>query len=336
MAIMKMSQLFLLFNVISCLLAVQALRTPFRSIRHTAVATGAATSRYTFLMASTGGNALYPDPTPGAPVLKNVDKETNVAFMSIALSGEQTQAAFTKSCELFNEEVKTRGYKAAGFRPGAKLPPAYLYQMFGEDRVKLLCGTLLSEEIQDECEKTGMLFVGRGRITNFNEASFMAGKSHIMDIECDLWPEITYSKDGYKNLVVTAVNSSVDQEKCEQVKQNIRERYKELAPTPAGYAAKLGDVIVANMRGFEKNPDGSKGPALPAVAGGDNVEIILETGKFTEGSYMYCQYSSRETRVCMISQCCGGSYHRNDHWILKIMLVDDIKERILIRVRVFA
>ena len=239
--------IFLIFNAVSCLLAVQGLRT-FGSIRRT-VSTFGTSARYTSLSA-TGGNALYPDPTPGAPVLKNLDKETNVAFMSIALTGEQTQAAFTKSCELFNVEVKTRGYKAAGFRPGAKLPPAYLYQMFGEDRVKLLCGTLLSEEIQDECEKTGMMFVGRGRITNFNEASFMAGKSHIMDIECDLWPEITYDREGgYKNLVITAVNSSVDKEKCEQVKQNIRERYKEYSPTPAGYKAQIGDTVVVNMKG---------------------------------------------------------------------------------------
>ena len=43
--------------------------------------------------------------------------------------------AFTKACELFNEEVKERGLKVAGFRQGAKLPPAYLYQMFGEDKV---------------------------------------------------------------------------------------------------------------------------------------------------------------------------------------------------------
>ena len=68
--------------------------------------------------------------------------------MAVALTGEQTQRAFSKACDLFNEEVKARGYKAAGFRPGAKLPPAYLYQMFGEDRVKLMCGNLLSEEIQ--------------------------------------------------------------------------------------------------------------------------------------------------------------------------------------------
>ena len=78
--------------------------------------------------------------------------------------------------------MKERGYKVAGFRQGAKLPPAYLYQMFGEDKVKLLCGNLLSEEIQDECEKTGMMFVGRGRITQFNEDTFTAGKPHNIEV----------------------------------------------------------------------------------------------------------------------------------------------------------
>jgi trigger factor len=269
---MKIQQLLVISNVIG-LFTVQSFRQPFRAVHLKST-----------LSATTGGNALYPDPTPGSPVMKNLDKETNVAFMSIALTGAQTQAAFAKSCDLFNEEVKTRGYKAAGFRPGAKLPPSYLYQMFGEDRVKLLCGTLLSEEIQDECEKTGMLFVGRGRITNFNEGSFMAGKEHIMEIECDLWPEINYTGDkGYKGLVVEAISSAIDMEKYEQVKQNIRERYKELTITPLGYAAQLGDVIVANMKGYEKNADGSKGALLPAVANGDGVEIVLEKGKFADG-----------------------------------------------------
>lgn len=84
----------------------------------------------------------------GNPIVKKIDKETNVAFMTIGLSGEQTQKAFKKSCELFNEEAKTRKYKITGFREGATLPSTYLYQIFGEDKVKLLCGSLLSEEIQ--------------------------------------------------------------------------------------------------------------------------------------------------------------------------------------------
>lgn len=153
---------------------------------------------------------------------------------------------------MYNQEVRERGYKVSGFRQGAKLPPAYLYQIFGEDKVKLLCGNLLSEEIQDECEKTGLMFVGRGRITSFNENAFVPGKPHVFEIECDLWPEIKYGTggaDGYKGLSVTVSATAIDMEKYEQVKQNIRGRYKVLSETPLGYAAKMGDVLVANMKG---------------------------------------------------------------------------------------
>ena len=152
--------------------------------------------------------------------------------------------------------------------------------------MKLLCGNLLAEEIQDECEKTGLMFVGRGRITEFNENSFTPGKPHVLEIECDLWPEIKSGAaggSGYKGLKVTVTANAIDMEKYGQVKENIRGRYKELSPTPMGYAAQMGDVLTANMKGYETLPDGSKGVSLPAVAGGDGVEIGLEAGKFMEG-----------------------------------------------------
>lgn len=86
-------------------------------------------------------------PLPGSPVLKAIDEDTNVASISIAIPGAATQQAFNEACDLFNEEVQKKGYKIAGFRPGAKLPPQYLFQIFGEEEVKKFCGTLLSEAI---------------------------------------------------------------------------------------------------------------------------------------------------------------------------------------------
>ena len=221
---------------------------------------------------------------PGNPVITRMDKENSVCVMEITLSGEVTQRAFTKACELFNEEVKSRGYTAAGFRKGSKLPPAYLYQMFGEDRVKMLTGNLMSDEIQDECEKTKLMFVGRGRITEFNVDNFTAGKPHTLTLECDMWPDISYGAGaGYKGLHATAVKVEHDDSKMHAVKKNIQERYKELVPCEESYAAQMGDVVVASMRGYEKSADGSKGAELDAVASGDSVEIVLEKGKFMEG-----------------------------------------------------
>lgn len=221
-------------------------------------------------------------PTPGNPFITKMDKENSVAEMEITLSADATQKSFTKACELFNDEVKQRGYTAAGFRKGAKLPPAYLYQMFGEDRVKMLTGNLMSEEIQDECEKTKLLFVGRGRITNYNVEKFTSGKPHTITVECDLWPEISYGS-GYKGLTAKAVKVEQDDSKANAVKKNIMERYKDLSPEGPTYEAQMGDVVTANMNGYEMNADGSKGLGLDAVASGDSVEIVMEKGKFMEG-----------------------------------------------------
>lgn len=231
------------------------------------------------------GFQLYAGVTTGdAPVVKKIDKESNIAYMTVTISADDTQKAFAQACELFNVEVKERGYSVPGFRKGAKLPPAYLYQIFGEDKLKKFCGTLLSEAIQDECEKTGLMFVGRGRIMEFNEAEFNAGKPHTMAVECDLWPTIEYSGEGgYKGITVTVTKKTVDQAKLEKVKSSIKERYKLVEDTPVGYAAKMGDIVVGNMQGFFAEEDGSKGAPLPAVASGDQQEIELQKGKFMDG-----------------------------------------------------
>lgn len=220
----------------------------------------------------------------GKPYVAPGGDDEHVSKMTVVVSGEATQRAFTKSCEMYNDEVKTRGYKVPGFRPGAKLPPNYLYQMFGEDSVKRLCGSLLAEDIQDECEFTGQAFVGRGRIVDFREKEFVAGQPHLIDVECDLWPKMTYgAPDGYKGLKCTVKRTDFDTDKYEQVKMSIRERYKIQTATPMGYAAQSGDVIKANMKGYEVKDNGEKGEALPAVAAGDAVEIPLEKGKFMDG-----------------------------------------------------
>jgi len=156
--------------------------------------------------------------------------------------------------------------------------------MFGEDNVKGLCASLLGEDIQSECDKTGLALVGRGRILDFQTVDFSAGKPHNVDVEVDLWPQIGYGDgDGYKGFAVTVDRPPMDEDKYEKVKKSIQERYKKLGDTPVGYAAQMGDVVTVNMRGYELNGDGSKGDMLPNLASGDNVEIHLESGKFMEG-----------------------------------------------------
>ena len=41
-------------------------------------------------------------PTPGSPVIKFINKESNIASMSVAIAGDITQKAYTEACDLFN------------------------------------------------------------------------------------------------------------------------------------------------------------------------------------------------------------------------------------------
>lgn len=114
-------------------------------------------------------------------------------------------------------------------------------------------------------------------------SSFVPGESHAFEVEVDLWPDITYSDGGYRGLSVEVAQTAEDQQKMNAVKENIREKFIILEDTAANYQAKLGDVLMVNMRGFEKDASGNKGAALPSIASGDQVEIVLEKGKFMEG-----------------------------------------------------
>lgn len=84
--------------------------------------------------------------------------------------------------------------------------------------------------------------------------SFEAGKDHTIQLECDLWPEISYVKqasgknDGYKNLQISAVKPTIDMDKYNSVKQNILERYKSLEDAGVDHASEAGDVVVVNMK----------------------------------------------------------------------------------------
>ena len=48
---------------------------------------------------------------PEKPIIKKMDETENLAVIEVVLSPGQTQKAFDAACEMFNDEVKTRGYK---------------------------------------------------------------------------------------------------------------------------------------------------------------------------------------------------------------------------------
>ena len=66
--------------------------------------------------------------------------------------------------------------------------------------------------------------------------------------------------------------------------KDLKDRQASLAPKSGDSPSlEMNDACVVNMVGFLAKEDGSKGEPLPNAASGDQVDIIMETGKYMAG-----------------------------------------------------
>ncbi len=101
------------------------------------------------------------------------------------------------------------------------------------------------------------------------------GKTHYIDVRCDLTPTIHYqSPDKYRLLNVTLERTPEDIYRIELFKKEIQQKYCVLSPVSNEYKAQFGDVVKIQLKGFEIAPDGvSKGAALPPIANIHGIEV---------------------------------------------------------------
>jgi trigger factor len=224
-----------------------------------------------------GGAPRFASP---APVIEKGANST--VTIRVQISAEDTLAAFENAAKDFAKGVDIRG-----FRKGSKIPTQVVVASIGADAVK-------SKAIDD------LNNMALARVNQMNEVTligssvlehgedhwlgvFEPGKDFEFNIKCDVWPEINFVK-GLEDLPkLTVEQEPVDTFKVEEALKGLQERYLTTAPTASGTEAVEGMVVVGSMHGFTVNDNASKGTPLPAVASGDDVEIVLETGKFMPG-----------------------------------------------------
>ena len=71
----------------------------------------------------------------------------------------------------------------------------------------------------------------------------------------------------------------------DQALEALRERYCDIEDAPADHVAKEGDVAMVDIDGYLRDEDGNRAGELPiqGAVGGDDLELILEPGKFLPG-----------------------------------------------------
>ncbi|RYG67995.1 hypothetical protein EON64_06150 [archaeon] len=226
-----------------------------------------------------------------------MDVEGGTVRLLVAVTGARTAGVFEQACALFSQEAQRDLKRApAGFRTGSRLPPSQLFQLFGEAAVKSFALSLLSTDVQSQCDAIDTIthnnsdsrddgpvqLVGRARLLDLRLDAFKPGQQHLLEVEVDLRPRIFFASS-YRNLHLhlplfssRQVSSPDMQRRIEQVYRSIRIRYQQLQDTEAGYCAHLGDVLLAIIQGHVLRPDGSVGDRLPELGASKEVQVPLD------------------------------------------------------------
>jgi len=212
--------------------------------------------------------------------------------ISLKIPGKATQAAYDKACFELSKTLVV-----PGFRKGARIPPQVLEQCMSSkeggryalrvEAINSLLGQLIGPALKDE---HGLEPIGQPSLVVPVEdlaATFSPGEDVELLVKCDVWPEIQWAEDNggkpYYGLTGSYSRKPFNQEKMDKAMNDLRERYATLQPAAEGSILAIGDACRVNMVGYMAKDDGSKGDPLPNAASGDNVEIVLGTGRYMVG-----------------------------------------------------
>lgn len=256
-----------------------------------------------FLVASASSSASSSEATDTTTDSVVVQRLPDSAVeIRIPVPGPATQAAYDKVCTELSKTIAI-----PGFRKGSRIPPKVLEQAMsakgGRNALKVQAiQELLGQLIEPSLKEQSLDPIGQPTLVTPVEdlaKSYVPGEALILPVRCDVWPDIhwkTESSSGgseaagkpYLGLTGKYSRKPFNQEKLDKALADLRERYATLEPiVDSDHTLKMGDACTVNMVGYmaQQSDDGSyvKGEPLPNAASGDNVEVVLGTGRYMEG-----------------------------------------------------
>lgn len=244
------------------------------------------------------GGAVSPAATPATTTPSTTTTtmtrlENSSVALDIVVPGTATQAAYDKVCMELSKTIQI-----AGFRKGARLPPAVLEQAMaaksgGRNAIKVQAiSELIGTWVEPALREQALDPIGQPRLTPLSAedmaaTTFVPGQPLTLSIQCDVWPEIVWSGP-YTDLTGTYQRKPFDETKLQAALNDLKERYVVLEPidnTNSNYQLQMGDACTVNMVGYMAADDAGtvKGELLPDAASGDKVEVVLGKGRYMEG-----------------------------------------------------
>lgn len=177
--------------------------------------------------------------------------------------------------------------KIDGFRKG-KAPRQMVINQYGADTIRAsACEEVIETSIQVALKKEGVNAIGQavldeGCVIEEVIASYAPENSVQFKVKVDVWPDATLT-GSYDGLVVEAEKAPFDESVVDDAIEELQRKEAFSVLAADGSKAQIGQIVVANMVGFYRNDDGTRGEALPDVAKGDMVEIKMKVGQYMPG-----------------------------------------------------
>ncbi|CAM9747761.1 unnamed protein product [Ascophyllum nodosum] len=232
------------------------------------------------------GRSAAVGPLLAKPLAYEVEHKPGVnssVILTLDVPGETTKLCYDRAVREFS---KRAGNSIPGFSAGDKHPPQIIERHFGAGEVKGEALKIISDTVVNEAiNKFDFKAIGSatlvqdvGTVLNM----FTPGEAMLLEVKCDVWPQVKVNGE-YTGLELEIELPPVDESRVEGAWKMLQERNIVLEDTEEGYAAQLGDSVIANMEPYHENPDGSRGDSLPDIASGEEVDIVLEKGRYMPG-----------------------------------------------------
>eukprot|EP00903_Cladosiphon_okamuranus_P008511 g8175.t1 len=203
-------------------------------------------------------------------------------ILNLDIPGETTKRCYDKAVRALSKEA---GNSIPGF-PNNKHPPEIIERHFGIEEVKGQSLKVISDLVISEAiNSMDLKAIGSAELVQDIEVVsqlFSPGAPILLEVKMDVWPEVKMEKE-YTGFELEVEEPPIDEPRVAAAWKSLQERNVVTEETEEGYAAKLGDSVIANMTPFRENSDGTKGEKLPQIASGEGVDIILESGRYMPG-----------------------------------------------------
>jgi trigger factor len=182
----------------------------------------------------------------------------------------------------------TKRADIAGFRKG-KAPKQLIINHFGRQSIEAsACEEVIEKGVKAAITSEGINAIGQAVLDEGEGdiskviAAYKPDQALSFRVKVDVWPEPKLT-GSYEGLEITAEEVDLDDSILDDALRELQRKEAFSVLSPEGTKAALGKLVIADMHGFYREEDNSKGGPLPDIAEGEKVEIKMKEGQYMPG-----------------------------------------------------